>query len=1041
MMQHQYWVTKKTVLKKLGTKEDACIVASDAELDAKLELFRSISDSCLQLHRVLDQYQERLCILAQEENSLGKFLRDSGKNADASGKHMVSAGKAISYSGQQRLSVRGPLLRLYHEVETFRGRAVSDMRATVSAMEKSRIEYRAALSWMKSTSAQLDPDTGRGLDNFRKAQRQVRESKKIFDKLTLDVLQKIDLLAAARCNMFSHVLSNYQNSFLNFVTKVSQTLEATADTMKSTPLYEFSILKELSQSLGEGKEGEVTELGEPKEVTPQDKDQMLFFQPSIDQNEPSTSVNLIDGLEETSDAGDVNTSLLGPIPPSKNPEPPHQKPIPKKEDKAAWFKLFAELDPLANPDSLLGTNDQILQNFRLFEDPPTKVLEVRSDGYVSRPIQYREESILLYGPKLPADGKNNNKEKCFEIVLHKPFTESLHQMYSLFRAPNLDIGEEKFIVYKERIPIFIKITKECTVASLQKLCDTLTEHPSWTIAHLVAHFGLFELFNHEDVQKHMDEVDPASGTTPLMSRTAAHFGLFELFNHEDVQKHINEVDPASGTTPLMALASKSVTTLNVYNKQGYTPLHTACLADAPDCVRALMLAGADVNLTAAKRTGSQPGIVGELLKDNQTKLYQQDMKYGGTPIHWAISREVIEALADKNCDINALNFDGRTALHVMVLRERLECAIALLSRGAEHSIADKDGNTPLHIAVKQTNVTIVQALVVFGADLEAKDKNGYTARHCVPSEMSNSNYDKILYIIHAVGAKRCPSEWSSCPPSCSARGDYNGVPPPAVAKLPTREIVNQMLAVAAMEQAANMEAKEKLGRLLCLDGGGIRGLVLVQTLLSIEEAIGRPVVQCFDWIAGTSTAAGKSLRECQRLYFRMKEYAFVGMRPYPSEPYLDGGLMGNNPTLDALTELAELRLAYKATGQVEAAAKTNLRVVVSCGTGNNPVTRVKDFDVFKPESLWDAARLAWGVSAIGNLLVDQATQADGRVTERARAWCASQGVPYYRFSPHLSRDIAMDDRDDARLVTMLWETQAHTRQHRDQLAELAALLL
>lgn len=59
---------------------------------------------------------------------------------------------------------------------------------------------------------------------------------------------------------------------------------------------------------------------------------------------------------------------------------------------------------------------------------------------------------------------------------------------------------------------------------------------------------------------------------------------------------------------------------------------------------------------------------------------------------------------------------------------------------------------------------------------------------------------------------RCPSEWTSCPSSCSARGDYNGVPPPAVAKLPTREIVNQMLSVAAMEQAANMEAKDKLGR-------------------------------------------------------------------------------------------------------------------------------------------------------------------------------------------------------------------------------------
>lgn len=42
-------------------------------------------------------------------------------------------------------------------------------------------------------------------------------------------------------------------------------------------------------------------------------------------------------------------------------------------------------------------------------------------------------------------------------------------------------------------------------------------------------------------------------------------------------------------------------------------------------------------------------------------------------------------------------------------------------------------------------------------------------------------------------------------------------------------------------------------RLLSLDGGGVRGIVLIQFLIAIEKAAGRPVKELFDWVAGTST--------------------------------------------------------------------------------------------------------------------------------------------------------------------------------------------
>ena len=44
-------------------------------------------------------------------------------------------------------------------------------------------------------------------------------------------------------------------------------------------------------------------------------------------------------------------------------------------------------------------------------------------------------------------------------------------------------------------------------------------------------------------------------------------------------------------------------------------------------------------------------------------------------------------------------------------------------------------------------------------------------------------------------------------------------------------------------------------RLLFLDGGGIKGLIQIETLIQLEEATGRKITELFDWIVGTSTGA------------------------------------------------------------------------------------------------------------------------------------------------------------------------------------------
>ena len=51
--------------------KDKEIVASDAELDAKLELFQSIHETTCRLEQLLELYQDRLC----RKCSLTRFLK------------------------------------------------------------------------------------------------------------------------------------------------------------------------------------------------------------------------------------------------------------------------------------------------------------------------------------------------------------------------------------------------------------------------------------------------------------------------------------------------------------------------------------------------------------------------------------------------------------------------------------------------------------------------------------------------------------------------------------------------------------------------------------------------------------------------------------------------------------------------------------------------------------------------------------------------------------------------------------------------------
>ena len=57
----------------------------------------------------------------------------------------------------------------------------------------------------------------------------------------------------------------------------------------------------------------------------------------------------------------------------------------------------------------------------------------------------------------------------------------------------------------------------------------------------------------------------------------------------------------------------------------------------------------------------------------------------------------------------------------------------------------------------------------------------------------------------------------------------------------------------SISNAGSNQPSLKGDRVLCLDGGGIKGLILIEMLMAIEQITGKRIRELFDWIIGTST--------------------------------------------------------------------------------------------------------------------------------------------------------------------------------------------
>lgn len=141
---------------------------------------------------------------------------------------------------------------------------------------------------------------------------------------------------------------------------------------------------------------------------------------------------------------------------------------------------------------------------------------------------------------------------------------------------------------------------------LKQICDILAENPSWSLAHLVAHFNLVDKLSNPQVAELIDYPDHIKYMTPFqlaiksknLEMVKVLIGTAKLDHLDYNSSSIFHYAANTSKEMITILTSKSTVNLNHCNLDGYTPLHAACLSNNPDCVNALLCAGADVNISA-----------------------------------------------------------------------------------------------------------------------------------------------------------------------------------------------------------------------------------------------------------------------------------------------------------------------------------------------------------------------------------------------------------------------------------------------------------
>ncbi|XP_060587716.1 islet cell autoantigen 1-like protein [Ruditapes philippinarum] len=391
-----FWTTKQAVIQKLGKKEDEHVVASDSELDSKLEVFKAIQRSCMELLRAIEKYQDRLCALSMEENATGRFLKsNSGQDKTRAGKMMAAVGKSQSFAAQQRY-----ILHTFQELQEPSQKLADNTREPAERdmgddfdPENSDNEVSEHL---EDFDGYLDDDTNDRLITLdEETEEEKAEENSSLHNLYTDKQGTVSPEDSKKGEGTSE-------PFLDFAEEVTESIKdldingkipslekkpipknVPKDLMSDDLLVDdtekddMTILNEILNAPSAAGEDDFsrewqavfghTPLGTGASLTPGETDQSQNPSGFM----PSDLLDLNQQMSDMNSSADKSQSGLSP---SSAPEStqatktenqskqmgarPKTTKKGQKSDMSAWFNLFADLDPLADPDAVSKSAEQ-----------------------------------------------------------------------------------------------------------------------------------------------------------------------------------------------------------------------------------------------------------------------------------------------------------------------------------------------------------------------------------------------------------------------------------------------------------------------------------------------------------------------------------------------------------------------------------------------------------------------------------------------------------------------------------------------------------